>query len=145
MDFYQSYIASAEWKAKRESRLQFDGYECQTCESKDNLEVHHRHYRNLGKEEMDDLITLCNECHEAITSVIRRRRYASRVYTLEDTTRVSMPIGERIGQNGVQEFEVSDYGRVTPDFAQRATGESAQQVLKGNQVLDEQKERQDGR
>ena len=37
---------------------------CRICSSKDGLQVHHRNYKNKGKEdELKDLITLCAHCH----------------------------------------------------------------------------------
>lgn len=76
--FYIKYINSRTWRLKRREILKRDNYECRTCCSKEDLEVHHRHYRNLGNEELDDLITLCIQCHDAITSSIRFRRNVKR-------------------------------------------------------------------
>ena len=78
--FYDAYISSSPiWKEKRDARLQLDRYECQTCCNTDDLEVHHKHYNTLGHENIHtDLITLCSTCHQAITNVIRGRRYAAR-------------------------------------------------------------------
>lgn len=61
---YNAYIQSDEWKAKRDQRLALDCNKCQVCGSSDGLEVHHLTYRNLGHEEMNDLITLCHDCHK---------------------------------------------------------------------------------
>ena len=81
-DFYETYIASTRWAAKRSDRLDMDGHRCRTCNhdgSQWRLEVHHRTYARLGNEDVEwDLITLCCQCHEAITSVIRSRRYDGR-------------------------------------------------------------------
>ena len=75
---YEDYISSDNWRRKRDERLLIDRRQCRTCTSCEDLEVHHRHYDNLFDEQMDDLITLCRECHHAITSVVRSRRYNSR-------------------------------------------------------------------
>jgi 5-methylcytosine-specific restriction endonuclease McrA len=63
---YEAYMLSERWRLKRCERLRMDGYECQTCCSKKNLEVHHRKYENFGNEKMEDLRTLCDLCHKAI-------------------------------------------------------------------------------
>lgn len=89
-DSYEGYLHSSEWEAKREQRLIKDNYCCRTCgDSKAQaksrgswLEVHHVYNgcpyygypKPLGSEEMDNLITLCNECHESITKSVRIRR-----------------------------------------------------------------------
>jgi len=78
---YNAYMNSNEWRKKRQERLTLDGYQCQMCGSKDHLEVHHVSYERLGKETMDDLITLCFTCHNKIHSAqslawcIKRHRY----------------------------------------------------------------------
>jgi hypothetical protein len=81
-DLYSRYISSAAWGEKRADRLEIDGHACQTCGhdgSQWRLEVHHKTYERLGDEDVQkDLITLCCDCHAAITSVIRERRYADR-------------------------------------------------------------------
>lgn len=80
---YQEYMRSVAWNKKRFEVLKRDGFQCQTCLSRDALEVHHKTYDRLFNEDMEDLITLCHECHEAITAVIRRRRYSLREYRVE--------------------------------------------------------------
>lgn len=83
---YGKYINSPEWREKRKQRLKIDGKECRTCCSKTDLEVHHRHYNNFGNEDIkNDLITLCRDCHEAITSSIRFRRYIKQGVKLQST------------------------------------------------------------
>lgn len=72
---YTKYINSEAWREKRKDRLQIDGNKCRTCLSKERLEVHHVTYERFGNENLDDLITLCRDCHEAITNSIRNRRY----------------------------------------------------------------------
>jgi ribosomal protein S27AE len=63
---YKMYIMSPEWYAKKIQRLVLDNYTCQRCGSKEFLEVHHKTYENLGKEQMEDLATVCRTCHQAI-------------------------------------------------------------------------------
>lgn len=38
---------------------------CQACGSPDQLQVHHAHYDTLGDEQPQDLVLLCDPCHEA--------------------------------------------------------------------------------
>lgn len=59
---YHEYLLSDKWKAKR--KLMIGKFKtCQLCNSKDNLQVHHRTYKRLGYEDMEDLTLLCKECH----------------------------------------------------------------------------------
>ena len=121
-DRYQAYIASSKWRKKAERVKKRDNYQCQTCLETERLEVHHKTYEHLYHEPLGDLITLCSACHDAITSSIRERRYAKRVMEPADVTR-STPIREKEEgkSNGKSNFEVQDYRRFSPDYAQRAT------------------------
>lgn len=62
---YKDFLHTDYWKAVRNERLFRDGYKCSCCGSEDNLQVHHITYKNHGNEHshMDDLITLCMDCH----------------------------------------------------------------------------------
>jgi hypothetical protein len=69
-ELYNSYLKSEEWKAKREKRLFIDNHECyfhniKNC-STTNLHVHHIHYDNVGNENLEDLVTVCQDCHSEI-------------------------------------------------------------------------------
>lgn len=64
---YNEYIKSDEWKYKRKEVLERDGFKCRLCGAMGSgysLHVHHNSYDNLGNEPLEDLITLCKECHE---------------------------------------------------------------------------------
>jgi 5-methylcytosine-specific restriction endonuclease McrA len=79
---YEIYIASSNWKQKREERLKIDKYECVACGVKENLHVHHKYpsgYFNIQNEDVnDDLKTFCENCHMAIHNSINERRYQDR-------------------------------------------------------------------
>jgi hypothetical protein len=86
---YETYIGSYAWKTNpaRLAELRASGYRCRTCNaSRDEarLEVHHRTYKNLGRELISDLTTLCAECHHVITSELRSRRYAANPVVMPD-------------------------------------------------------------
>ncbi len=66
---YQAYLHSTEWQAKREQRLQQDGHKCTHCFTTECLEVHHLTYVRLGNELLDDLLTLCDYCHQDLHGV----------------------------------------------------------------------------
>ncbi|HEV8653179.1 MAG TPA: HNH endonuclease [Actinomycetes bacterium] len=60
---YQEYLESPEWQAKRALALERDGHQCTECHRADRLEVHHITYVRLGRELLEDLVTLCFHCH----------------------------------------------------------------------------------
>lgn len=67
---YQQYLESEHWQELRkrflESKLcwKFGHNKCWACGSFANLNVHHRTYIRLGCERIDDLMLLCQSCHE---------------------------------------------------------------------------------
>ena len=63
-DSYSEFLRSAEWQAKRDEIIKRDGGRCQMCKSESNLRVHHKSYDDLLDD--DNLITLCNKCHEHV-------------------------------------------------------------------------------
>jgi 5-methylcytosine-specific restriction endonuclease McrA len=70
---YRSYIASPEWRAKREEmkRRSKRGYSCAPCGATDRLDLHHRTYKRLGNERLSDLMWLCRPCHDAVHAIVR--------------------------------------------------------------------------
>lgn len=59
---YERYLQSGAWAKKRAERLSIDSHKCQVCGAEAE-EVHHLTYNRLGKESMDDLVSLCKKCH----------------------------------------------------------------------------------
>jgi hypothetical protein len=66
VSWYQDvYLKSDHWKLIRAKALQYAGYACQLCDSeRPPLNVHHRTYERLNKEEPADLTVLCEDCHK---------------------------------------------------------------------------------
>lgn len=63
---YNIYVTSAAWGKKRRARLEIDQYRCTRCLSVSRLEIHHKTYRRIGWEDVEnDLVTLCINCHTA--------------------------------------------------------------------------------
>lgn len=132
---YEEYIASPRWAALRQEALTRDGFRCRGCNTTESLEVHHRSYPTvLGTETVDDLTTLCggpDGCHHALTTLIRRRRYAARVHKVDDVGRVTP--GRIEGAHAIRELEISSYRRVTPDRPQWTPRQSARPNSQGNE------------
>lgn len=71
---YDEYLQSRHWKQIRARVLDRDRHACRICNARgtwnphtrrwDGLQVHHRSYGPRGQEEVSDLTTLCDECHE---------------------------------------------------------------------------------
>lgn len=64
------------YRALRAARLQIAGARCEECGANHALQLHHRHYNTLGREEIDDVVILCDSCHERETRRMAARRRA---------------------------------------------------------------------
>tara|TARA_Y100000310_G_scaffold184952_1_gene185047 strand:- start:128 stop:520 length:393 start_codon:yes stop_codon:yes gene_type:complete len=67
-DKYREYLASPEWKAKRQDTFYKQGKVCRVCGNKKGLQIHHRRYRHqgksiLGNELNANLLVICKRCH----------------------------------------------------------------------------------
>ena len=51
-----------QWRKARKAAKARDGYHCQLCWGRDELEVHHIN-RIRGDDRLENLITLCEGCH----------------------------------------------------------------------------------
>lgn len=60
---YQEYLKSETWQLKRLAKFKQVGKRCQFCNSPYRLNVHHRTYERIGKEDLNDLTVLCGKCH----------------------------------------------------------------------------------
>jgi 5-methylcytosine-specific restriction endonuclease McrA len=51
----------------RNQVLRRDGWRCQACGTKSNLEVHHQKFRSQsGDDSEQNMITLCSTCHATV-------------------------------------------------------------------------------
>ena len=65
-NFYTAYIRSDQWRAKRQEAFAWHGRKCSGCGGVKMLQVHHLHYRTLGRENVEvDLAVLCKPCHRS--------------------------------------------------------------------------------
>ena len=71
------YMETEVWKGLSKQRMKIDGWKCCECKSAENLQVHHIHYPLVwGEESIDDLRTLCDECHKNLHAKDIERRNA---------------------------------------------------------------------
>jgi hypothetical protein len=62
---YDAYMQSPEWQ-KRRDRFLARHNQCFVCNSREDLEVHHKSYARLGSEYDRDLATLCKKHHQEL-------------------------------------------------------------------------------
>lgn len=72
-DEYSKYLQSRHWKDVKRRYYNRYGYFCKRCNHKRDLQLHHRHYRNIGNEQLGDLESLCRRCHRIEHGLMNKR------------------------------------------------------------------------
>ena len=72
--YHEIYLHSEHWQKKRKQVLERANYKCQICGSALNIRVHHVNYDNLGSENPDDLIAVCDKCHAELHEKDKRKK-----------------------------------------------------------------------
>lgn len=62
--WYDAYLQSPEWRAKREKVIARANGICEGCGEKRAVAVHHLTYDGVGDELLFDLVAICDECHK---------------------------------------------------------------------------------
>lgn len=63
---YKEYLQTEHWKIISQKTKERDNNKCRLCDSEYRLNVHHKCYDHRGEEQyyLEDLVTLCNNCHD---------------------------------------------------------------------------------
>lgn len=62
---YKQYLKSKKWAEKKFELFSLRGEKCERCQSEIDLQVHHKNYRTIFNEDLEDLEILCSKCHKA--------------------------------------------------------------------------------
>lgn len=74
---YSQYLKSELWQRKRQDwyRSRWNKHRCYCCGRKDvPLQLHHKTYKRLGYERLNDLLSLCDECHGGAHELLNEGR-----------------------------------------------------------------------
>lgn len=71
---YHAYLRKPEWSLMSARIRKRDGGKCLACASSRRLNCHHGTYRRLGREDDDDLFTLCDYCHHELHRRFERHK-----------------------------------------------------------------------
>lgn len=74
---YNIYLQSEHWKSFCKSVI---CKSCYCCGKSADLQVHHKTYKNLGKEIPDDVVTVCDKCHVDIHELARNGIHLSEAH-----------------------------------------------------------------
>ena len=72
---YKEFLNTEEWKQIAQMVKERDGHKCVICGSTENLNAHHIGYDGDCLDE-NDIVTLCNRCHECLHDGIKTMREA---------------------------------------------------------------------
>ncbi len=61
--WYASYLLTDHWRKTRKNKMRATRGHCEMC-GYSAEQIHHIHYRRLGRERNTDLIALCYKCHQ---------------------------------------------------------------------------------
>lgn len=97
---YADYLQSEHWRKIKDWFYHTRARKhCYICRNRDRLNLHHKTYKNLGKEKWIDLVYLCERCHHYCHKLIRaenikgsiwgvtkhiRKQYEAGMITLEE-------------------------------------------------------------
>jgi len=73
---YKNYLNSEHWKdvKYRFNKSKLNKKCCYACKNKENLNLHHKTYKRLGHEKLNDLIYLCQSCHNIVHNILKTRK-----------------------------------------------------------------------
>ena len=82
-DNYSEYLKSEEWKKVKYKISKRPFYhKCYICNTKNNLEIHHRSYKWINtKLYMMNLVALCRNCHQLIHDISKDNNISVRMVT----------------------------------------------------------------
>lgn len=65
---YEQYLKSPQWQEKRQHIAQLRNHTCQKCKKvvKVGFHIHHKTYKHLGNELDNELMFLCENCHNKL-------------------------------------------------------------------------------
>ncbi len=62
---YREYLLTPQWWERRTAAIKSSHHKCQVCNAGGTgLDVHHRTYDRIGREDPSDLVVLCRGCHQ---------------------------------------------------------------------------------
>jgi len=75
---YQSFLGSDHWRELREAKILDSDGKCEKCGRRSQLHVHHKTYERRGRERLDDLQVLCENCHYGVHTVELLSKFPSK-------------------------------------------------------------------
>jgi hypothetical protein len=63
---YQVYMSSPEWRERKAAYFSTHPKQCESCETTEGVQLHHKSYAHFTQEPDEDLAAVCETCHQWI-------------------------------------------------------------------------------
>lgn len=82
---YEDYLKSSHWRSLKEKTLRRKRFKhCAKCNSTENINLHHKHYRFLMHvHELHSIVPLCKVCHNKVHEIARMGNKSIRQTTID--------------------------------------------------------------
>lgn len=71
---YDQYISSSKWERRKVAYYAKHPRVCRACGTDERIHLHHHTYARMGHELDDDLVPLCQNCHDLVHRLHRAKR-----------------------------------------------------------------------
>jgi 5-methylcytosine-specific restriction endonuclease McrA len=68
---YEAYLQTAHWRSVKQRFWRGRKRECEVCGGTHKVQIHHRSYARKWREELADLVALCESCHAETHKLVR--------------------------------------------------------------------------
>lgn len=109
---YSTYLQTNHWKALRKKVYEKYNSECQRCHdsvTSESADVHHRSYKRLGNEKIEDLVLYCNKCHAVIHKERKADKEVKRYYESDKSSVVGLIIDSLKVMSKSDQYKVLAY------------------------------------
>ncbi|KKN47688.1 hypothetical protein LCGC14_0660110 [marine sediment metagenome] len=122
---YSEYLRTNHWRTTRKRfwNSKLHRKKCYACKEKGQLDVHHKSYKRLGREKLNDFILLCRECH-SLAHRLERTYIGNRYRLWVVAKRIRKAVQKTGKKKAYARFErnIKNYPHKKLGFKQQDTG-----------------------
>jgi len=69
-NWYEEYLQTPHWQELRKKIFERSHGICEKCKQVKMVDVHHLSYERIGKENLEDLLAVCEDCHNQFHDIV---------------------------------------------------------------------------
>lgn len=75
-DKYEKHLKTDKWENTRQLKAKEQNFICERCgvEVLKGFHIHHKTYKHLGNERLDELMFLCEDCHKSLHIALKAKK-----------------------------------------------------------------------